>query len=241
MTSNSPLPGLRPLETTIRNASQPWLRMAFFFLMCAALALVSNAQTLIPPNDNTSGPCLGVYSGSIGGTSPTYIGVMRSNSFDYWLNRSQTWILSFGGDYSTWETINTTNSAGISAAARWLSSRPNAQYCFSVPMLPGYTDSNTGLGVRAPDLVSGATVSFLRGANGNYDQKFVDLAQKVVNAGIADRTLVRLGWEFNGTWYPWSAYVDTVNFPIFFARIATVMKSVNANNGKKDRPGRGWG
>jgi hypothetical protein len=42
-------------------------------------------------------------------------------------------------------------------------------------------------------------------ANGQYNQYWRQFGTTIKAAGISDRTIIRLGWEFNGNWYAWSA------------------------------------
>ncbi len=42
-------------------------------------------------------------------------------------------------------------------------------------------------------------------ASGQYNNQWRQFGATIKNAGISDRTIVRLGWEFNGNWYAWSA------------------------------------
>jgi hypothetical protein len=65
------------------------------------------------------------------------------------------------------------------------------------------------------------------GASGAYDSYFVTLAQNLVNAGEAHASL-RLGWEFNGTWYKWTVRnsTDASDFAAYFRNIVTAMRSV---------------
>jgi hypothetical protein len=42
-------------------------------------------------------------------------------------------------------------------------------------------------------------------ANGSYDAQWRQFGTTIKNSGISDRTIIRLGWEFNGNWYAWSA------------------------------------
>ena len=77
-----------------------------------------------------------------------------------------------------------------------------------VPILPG-----TG------DLATGAT--------GSYDQYFTTLARNLVSDGEAN-AILRLGWEFNGYWYPWyvQSSTDAANFDKFWQHIVTTMRAV---------------
>ena len=42
-------------------------------------------------------------------------------------------------------------------------------------------------------------------ASGAYDDKWRQFGTNIQSAGLADSTIIRLGWEFNGDWYKWSA------------------------------------
>jgi len=65
------------------------------------------------------------------------------------------------------------------------------------------------------------------GAAGQYDASFVSLAQALVSGGEGHAVL-RLGWEFNGDWYPWSVTdaTDAANYAAYFRAIVTSMRSV---------------
>jgi outer membrane biosynthesis protein TonB len=85
---------------------------------------------------------------------------------------------------------------------------------FSVPMLPN----------------SGATLA--AGAAGDYDSYFQSIAQGLVSNNEAS-SIVRIGWEFNGGWYTWSANSsDAATFVTFWQRIVDAMRSVSGENFK---------
>jgi hypothetical protein len=96
----------------------------------------------------------------------------------------------------------------------------------------GYTLS---LGVPIiPTGSSGTPVGTLAvGATGAYDRYFVTLGQTLVADGEANADL-RLGWEFTGTWYPWTATTPTseAHFAAYFAQIVTAMRTVPGENFK---------
>jgi hypothetical protein len=79
-----------------------------------------------------------------------------------------------------------------------------------VPMVPGS---------------SGATLA--QGATGGYDPYYYTLGLNLVAEGEADAVL-RLGWEFNGNWYPWSvaSAADAANFVAYWRQIVTTMRGV---------------
>jgi len=84
------------------------------------------------------------------------------------------------------------------------------------------------------------------GATGRYDSEFATLAQTLVSYGQGD-AILRLGWEFNGTWYPWAVadQTDATNFAAFFRSVVTTMRAVpgtsfsfvwNATSGPEPEP-----
>jgi hypothetical protein len=64
------------------------------------------------------------------------------------------------------------------------------------------------------------------GAAGEYNGYFATLARNLVNGGEAD-AILRLGWEFNGSWYPWYVATagDAANFVRFWQQIVITMRS----------------
>ena len=72
-----------------------------------------------------------------------------------------------------------------------------------------------------------AVATLAAGAAGRYDVEFATLAKTLVSYGEGD-ALLRLGWEFNGTWYPWSvtSQSEAAHFAAYFRNIVTTMRSV---------------
>jgi hypothetical protein len=83
-----------------------------------------------------------------------------------------------------------------------------------VPMIP--TDSS---GAASGTLAAGAT--------GAYDGSFTTLARTLVGAGFGD-AILRLGWEFDGSWFPWSVSNATqaTDFARYWQQIVTAMRGV---------------
>ena len=69
------------------------------------------------------------------------------------------------------------------------------------------------------------------GATGDYNEYFTTLARNLVNDGEGN-AILRLGWEFNGDWYPWSVQSagDAANFVAFWQQIVTTMRAVPGEN-----------
>jgi len=65
------------------------------------------------------------------------------------------------------------------------------------------------------------------GATGAYNQYFTILGENLISDHEAGATL-RLGWEFNGTWFPWSvaSTTDASNFVAYWRQIVTTMRAV---------------
>jgi hypothetical protein len=71
------------------------------------------------------------------------------------------------------------------------------------------------------------TGTLAAGATGSYDQYFTTLGKNLVSDGEAN-AILRLGWEFNGYWYPWyvQTAADAANFVKFWQHIVTTMRAV---------------
>jgi len=70
----------------------------------------------------------------------------------------------------------------------------------------------------------GATLA--EGATGAYDHYFAAIAQYLV-ANHQGGSTIRLGWEFNGDWFPWSAARCPTCFVTYWRHIVTTMRSVH--------------
>ncbi|MDP9070453.1 MAG: glycosidase [Actinomycetota bacterium] len=122
-------------------------------------------------------------------------------AFGSWLGRGPAYALDFlPGD--TWSAIE--DPAWI--ARSWAGS--GYEVIYSVPMLPA----------------TGATL--VTGATGAYDAHFVRLAQALVAHGEGD-SIIRLGWELNGSWFPWAAQTDPAAFVTYWRRVVSAMRSVS--------------
>ena len=75
------------------------------------------------------------------------------------------------------------------------------------------------------DIDRKGAVSLRQGGHGDYNKHFEALAKNLVATGL-ERSIVRLGWEFNGGWYTWRASVDPQSFIAYWKQIVTTMRSV---------------
>lgn len=128
-------------------------------------------------------------------------GVKRMGNFSNWLGRRPDFVLDFIASDS-WQSMQ--------GDANWASkcwSHQPIEVVFSVPML--MNDHGT----------------LAEGASGKFDDQFRQLAETLIKNGFA-HSVIRLGWEFNGGWYPWAAKKDPENWVKYWRRIVTTMKSV---------------
>ena len=91
---------------------------------------------------------------------------------------------------------------------------------FGVPMLPNAYSANSDASVPG-----GSCYGLTQGAAGNFDSYFTTVAQNMVSQGFGN-AVVRLGWEFNGNWFPWSAGGCATAFVQYFDNIVTTMRAV---------------
>ncbi|MGW7348918.1 glycoside hydrolase family 26 protein [Streptomyces sp. NPDC054854] len=77
------------------------------------------------------------------------------------------------------------------------------------------------------------------GANGDHDQHFRKLAERLVTLGVPD-TVIVLGWEMNGTTYTHRCGPDPQNWKAYWKRIVNTMRAVPGQEFKFDfAPNRG--
>ena len=91
----------------------------------------------------------------------------------------------------------------------------------------GWHSSGLRLVLGVPIIPGGSGGTLAQGATGAYNQYFATLAQNLVSQGEST-AILRLGWEFNGTWYPWSVAnnTDAQNFASFWRQIVNTMRAV---------------
>ena len=122
-------------------------------------------------------------------------------AFGTWLGRAPSYALDFfAGD--TWTQIESPDW--------WLNSWQGSPYTveYSVPIIPS----------------SGGSLQ--EGATGAYNAHFQKLAQTLVAHGQGN-AILRLGWEFNGSWYHWYAGDDPASFAAYWRQIVSTMRSVS--------------
>jgi Glycosyl hydrolase family 26 len=140
---------------------------------------------------------IGVY----GGAGCT--GVPAVQAFQAWLGRPVQVVLDF---------LQTDTWSGMENETQWIAG------CWQ--QLPGRR-----LAVSVPMLVAGGHPTLEQGAEGRFDDHFRTVAHRLIAGGHADAFL-RIGWEFNGGWYPWTARGHAAAFARYWRRIALAMRGV---------------
>lgn len=139
-----------------------------------------------------------------------------------WLGRTDLWSEHFAAT-ATWTDLSGPGWL-LDPIAWWVKEDTARMSVLSIGMLPGPWDGSgptTGPGAGLP-------VSLSTGATGAYNTYFQTLAQALVTKGLANNTIIRLGWEFNGGWYTWRAdtAAKAVDFVAYWQQIVTTMRSV---------------
>ncbi len=126
--------------------------------------------------------------------------------YEAWLGRPVTYVLDFVGrqsDSSTtpWATID--NPGWV--CGQWA----NTKYSLvlSTAILP--TNNQT----------------LAAGAKGDYNAHWKNFGQVMVNRGCGD-AILRLGWEFNGKFYPWAAGGKEANYAAYWRQIVDTLRTV---------------
>lgn len=122
--------------------------------------------------------------------------------YEDWLGRPITHVLDFIGRSSTepWKVIDDPSWW----CARWRD--VDRTLILSVAMLPS------------------TAYSLGRGATGDYNAHWQRFASGLVRGGLGD-CVIRLGWEFNGRFYPWAAGGNEAQFASYWRRIHKAMRS----------------
>jgi hypothetical protein len=146
--------------------------------------------------------------GSQAGLSSIPLGVYAGSSnpsrvanFGFSTGTHPTYATEYLDKTSGWATMD-----GAADVRPWKGS--GYRLVLGVPILPG-------------------TGSLASGAAGSYDQYFTTLGRNLVSDGEAN-AILRLGWEFNGNWYPWyvRSSTDAANFDKFWQHVVTTMRAV---------------
>jgi hypothetical protein len=141
---------------------------------------------------------LGVFSGGFNPGSAA--------AFEAWLGRKSAYNVDFVSQagYTGSDTIE--SSAGYITNTWSSANRPDRNMLFSIPIA---TNQDTSL---------------VNVAAGLYDARYRSVAHII--AAPYPKAIIRLGWEFNGGWYPWAANGRILDYIHAFRRISQIFKAV---------------
>lgn len=141
-------------------------------------------------------------------------GLKRLPTFVRWLGREPDHMLEF----IPWDAL----TDGTAWAVKCWRDAGKRSVVYSIPMLP-------------PD----RSATLAQGADGKFDKLFERYARILVDYGYGD-SIIRLGWEFNGHWYPWESN-DAKSWIAYWRRIVTLMRATPGAHFKFDwNPAGGW-
>jgi hypothetical protein len=201
---------LKLLANILRHVSDDTVR-GLRSLGRPALLLLGLVVGSLAPSAPAATPVLGVnYDGPWDDPSQwngfdSWFGtpVLYRNSFCAGMNPGDTWAQFDAGPWF----INTT--------IQWLARSPNHREVMALPLLPTSENGN-----------------FASVYNGTRTVHFQNWAQKLIDAGIASKVIVRLGWEFNqpkigqpGNWFPWGCGPDHAGFAKAFHAAVVALRS----------------
>ena len=147
-------------------------------------------------------------------------GTANVDAWGHWLGRDVVWGEDFIGN-ETWDSVEWP-TWWLEAWGKWVKAQPGRRFVFGIPILPGPWD---GSGPTQGNIDPKKPVSLERGATGDYNAHFRQLAENLVKYGLGD-TILRLGWEFNGGWYTWRAKDKTEAFAGYWRQIVKTMRAV---------------
>lgn len=177
----------------------------------AAVVINAAGADKVPPA-SAGGPALGVYRGANA--------TAKVDAFAAWLGRPAIWGEDFIGSES-WSNVGWP-IWWLKTWSAWVHEKPGRRFVFAVPLLPGPVD---GSGPTAGNVGRGEAVSLERGAHGDYNINFKQLAENLVAHQLAD-TVLRPGWEFNGDWYTWRAKGKEQALAEYWRQIVKTMRAV---------------
>ncbi len=173
----------------------------------------STTTTTQPGSSGSSPPSSGVALGVYGGGGDLQsvsdltasVGTEPKYAMDFLDGTSWSTITGSNWPYSVW--------AGKGFKMIW-----------GVDMLPNtYSpDSN-------PSVAGGSCYGLTQEAAGDFNSDFATVAHNMVAAGFGG-SVIRLGWEFNGGWFPWSANGCASAFIGAFQQVVTAMRSVQGQS-----------
>lgn len=132
-------------------------------------------------------------------------------SFRAWLGNGRCTGRTTFEAVETWSDI--ANPYFLAATKQWVDSAPGNWECIGVGLVPKNDKGD-----------------FASVASGKHDADFQTLAKHIKDLGVGPHVIIRLGFEYNGDWMPWSANVapgTPAGYAAAFRRAVAQMRSVD--------------
>ncbi|MGQ0433014.1 MAG: glycoside hydrolase family 26 protein [Microthrixaceae bacterium] len=145
--------------------------------------------------------------------SPSRVGVFRGSGRADLVGQYETWIGQPVG-----YTVDFIGRTSTSDPAPWAALDNPSWWCKRWVARPSTLVLSTAI-------LPNSNFSLAAGARGDYDAHWKKFGQAMVAGGCGD-AILRLGWEFNGKFYPWAAGGKEASFAAYWRRIVTTLRAV---------------
>lgn len=102
------------------------------------------------------------------------------------------------GDRTRWDWF-TNEKMVLDPWAKWVAAKPGRRFSFSMPLLP--VNGDVDMNVKDTQTIK---QKYEKLASGAYDSYFAIYGKQFQNRPALRDAIIRLGWEMNGTAWPWS-------------------------------------
>ena len=144
-------------------------------------------------------PLFGVFTG---GANPKGLA-----SFEHWAGRQADFVVDFDSMIGYTTSDNIVGSAGWTLGTWRSQASHKVNVLYSIPLSTQQDRSLSAV------------------ASGRYDAQYRKLASKLADS--FPQAIVRIGWEFNGDWYPWAAKGRTADYVAAFRHVAGLFKAAS--------------
>ncbi len=153
------------------------------------------------------------------GFYPGYAGLASLKGLEGWLGHPARYVVQFGDIRQAAFTSSVWGEVTKTGTLQTISGR--VSLAESIPLAFGETiDANTA-GGRAT-----ARANLQATASGAHDADYRVAASYLRNGGYPD-AIIRLGWEFDGEWYPWAARGNEALWVTAYRHVADIFRSVS--------------
>ncbi len=155
------------------------------------------------------------------GFYPGYGSVAQLTSLESWLGHDANYVVQFADG-------NAANFAGsvwgeVTKAGAFQVVSNRTTLVESIPLaFGGFVDATTAAGQAT------ARAGLQASANGSNDSLYQQAATSMRAGGFGD-AIIRLGWEFDGGWMPWSSNGNNALWVSAFQHVVNVFRSVSPN------------